>query len=194
MDRVTVLAAGDRVAVALADGAGGMASGHLAAEDVVGSLGIEAVASWITTGGATAAAGLHALDRRLARSRHGGQCTAVLLGMGGGRLAGASVGDSSAWCSDRGSMLDLTRAQHRKPLVGSGRAAAVAFSAAFEGGRVLVASDGLFHYASADEIWAAATTGTVAQAAARLVELLRLPGRALWDDVSIALLSCPEEG
>ena len=188
MDRVRVVASDDVLAVALADGAGGMAAGDRAADAAVEVLSAEGVAVWLATDGLAASARLDALDRRLARSAHGGQCTAVLVGIGEGRVVGASVGDSGVWCGDRTTRHDLTRAQQHKPLLGDGGATAVAFSAAFAGGRVLVASDGLFHYAPGDQIWEVAMTGTVSEAVARLVALVRLPGGSLCDDLSIALI------
>ena len=192
MDRVRVLAQDGALAVALADGAGGTASGERAADAAAEALDGADVRSWLQTDGLTAAARLDALDRRLARSPHGGQCTAVLVGIGEGRLAGASVGDSAVWCGDHEARFELTRAQSRKPLVGDGGATAVAFAAEFAAefatGRVLVASDGLFHYAPGDEIWRVAMTGTVDEAVRALVTLVRLPGGSLCDDVSIVLV------
>lgn len=188
LDRVRVIEWDGGLAVALADGAGGMAAGDRAADAAMEALDGADVAAWLATDGLAAAARLDALDRGLAVSPHGGQCTAVLVAVTEGRVVGASVGDSGVWCGGRATRLDLTRAQRRKPLVGDGGARATAFAAGLAGGRVLVASDGLFHYAPIEKIWQAAMTGTVREAAARLVSLVRLPGGSLCDDVSIALV------
>ena len=66
-----------------------------------------------------------------------------------GNVAGASVGDSGAWLVNpaSGRFVDLTANQHRKPLLGSGRARITPFfhsKKATSRDVLLVASDGLF--------------------------------------------------
>ena len=73
-----------------------------------------------------------------------GETTTVLLIVDGNRLYGASVGDSEAWMLGTAN-LRLTASQQRKPLLGSGAASPVPFSAVLDG-VLLLASDGLFKY------------------------------------------------
>lgn len=194
-DRVAVRGGDGWLAVALADGAGGMGGGDLAADEVVRLLATADVASWQRSQGEVAAQSLDALDRRLATSAHGGQCTAVLLVAAADHVVGASVGDSAAWCSGAdGDRVELTRGQRRRPLIGSGASRAVAFGARWSGHRVLVASDGLFQYAKAARIWEVASADDALDAVAGLVALVRLPGGSLQDDVSAALVSLTDCG
>lgn len=195
LDRVAVVERDGGLAIVLADGAGGMGGGGFAAEAAVeGLLRVDDWASWPDSGGLAAASHLDALDRRLALDAHGGQCAVVAVGFFGGHEVGASVGDSGAWCGGSEGPTDLTRAQHRKPLLGSGGAVAVAFASVPTGRRLLIASDGLFRYAPHDALWTVATGGSVDEAAARLVELVRLPRGSLRDDVSIVVVDLPGRG
>src|SRR5204862_483704 len=79
----------------------------------------------------------------------------------------------------------LSQRQQRKPLLGSGGALPVPFEAEFAGGTLLIASDGLFNYAAADRIQGALSEPDLRLVASRLVELVRLPSGALWDDIAV---------
>ena len=107
----------------------------------------------------------------------------------GDRVRGASVGDSAAWLiSPAGEMADLTVHQRRKPLIGSGEALPVEFEAELRGGRLLLATDGLTKYVTAERICALATKGSVVKAADSLTACVRLPSGGLQDDVAVVIV------
>lgn len=159
--------------IALADGAGGTSHGANAAQRIVDVIAnerslptMERCAQWIEE-----------LDGELA-----GQGTAVILAVGR-HITGASVGDSGAWLIGA-EVIDLTHAQHRKPLVGDGCTAVMIEPVLFEG-TLLVASDGLFRYA---------TQAAIVDNLDRLVDLVRLPNGALQDDLSFVIASPTSSG
>jgi PPM family protein phosphatase len=83
----------------------------------------------------------------------------------------------------------LTARQRRRPILGAGEALPVQFEAELRRGRLLLASDGLFKYATAERICALAMQGSVAEAADALANCVRLHPRALQDDVAVVLVS-----
>jgi serine/threonine protein phosphatase PrpC len=188
-DRVGVFDIAGTLVLVLADGAGGRGGGREAAEAVVA--GVQA-RSWELATRADAdacAAALRALDHELAASRHQGETTAVLAVVRGGEVSGASVGDSGAWLLTRGGVIDLTRDQVRKPMVGVGRASPVPFGPRplGDGARLLLASDGLLKYTSREQIVETALGQPLTQAPRRLLDCVRLPSGALHDDTAVIL-------
>jgi serine/threonine protein phosphatase PrpC len=172
--------------VAVADGAGGTGDGAAAAERVITGLaelaGAAASTDWF--------AALLELDDDLLAHRPGCQTTGVVAYVTAGRIVGASVGDSSArLISPAGEMTYLTAHQRRRPLIGSGEALPVIFEAAYWDGRLILGSDGLFRYATAERICALAMQGSVAEAADALVSCVRLPSGGLQDDVAVVVVS-----
>lgn len=128
---------GDRAHLALSDGAGGTAHGAAAADRVARiALDRDAMRAPV--------AAIARVDNELA-SAASGETTAIVIEveLGATSLAcrGASTGDSRAWVLRSDRLEELTAAQRRKPLVGSGRAVVVPFAG--EGTALLVASDGL---------------------------------------------------
>jgi serine/threonine protein phosphatase PrpC len=171
---------------AVADGAGGTGGGSAAADSLIAFL------SSLTQGAASTDwfAALCKFDEDLAARRSGGQTTGVVAFVSGDRVIGASVGDSSAWLiTPAGETTDLTTRQRRRPLLGSGEALPVEFEAELGRGRVLLASDGLVKYATAERIGALAMQGSVAAAADALANCVRLPSGGLQDDVAVVLIS-----
>lgn len=167
------------VVIALADGAGGTSGGERAAKAVVDR--VASVAS-------------HAYDwqQLLADLDHAqigyGQTTAVVLWVTREKIVGASAGDSGAWIvTKEGVVEDITRAQHRKPLIGDGAIVTPIEHGALAGGTLLVASDGLLRYAKTGDIARIARGANLDVAAKELVELVRLPSKQLPDDVSVVL-------
>jgi hypothetical protein len=71
--------------------------------------------------------------------------------------------------------------------LGAGAALPVTFEADTRTGRLLVATDGLLKYASLDKIASVARQGKLETAARNLVDLVRLRGRLLRDDVALIL-------
>jgi serine/threonine protein phosphatase PrpC len=172
--------------VAVADGAGGTGEGAAAAERLIEFVSklTKAAAStdWFDA--------LCTFDDELSARRSGGQTTGVMAFVSGDRVLGASVGDSSAWLiSPTGEITDMTVNQRRRPLLGTGEARPVLFEAERIGGRVLLATDGLFKYATGERICALAMKSSVAEGADALAHGVRLPSGALQDDVAVVLVS-----
>ncbi len=178
-DRVAVMTNDAGAVIALADGAGGTGGGARAAEAIVAALTTApAPTSWRDA--------LGALDAALPRLGPG-LATAVVVELRAAGLRGASVGDSGAWLVGDG-IVDLTAGQRLKPLLGAG-ATPIAFTAPPLADRtLLVASDGLWKYARPVDIAAAARLLDLADAAAALLALVRLPSGGLPDDVAIVLV------
>jgi PPM family protein phosphatase len=172
--------------VAVADGAGGTGNGAAAAERLITGLTklahLAVSTDWFET--------LLELDDEILTRHPGSQTTGVVAYVTAGRIVGASVGDSSAWLiSPAGEITDLTAHQRRRPLLGSGEALPVVFEADLASGRLLLGSDGLFKYATAERICALAMQGSVAKAADALVNCVRLPSGGLQDDVAVVLVA-----
>ena len=111
----------------------------------------------------------------------------------GRKIAGASVGDSEAWFITSNGLFDLTETQRKKPFLGSGGAAAVPFALTVPavGGTLLVASDGLFKYASPERILEATRMPIIEDAASELVNAARLRSGSFSDDIAVLLCQIP---
>jgi serine/threonine protein phosphatase PrpC len=129
---------------------------------------------------------LYSADQALVQT--GGQCTAVVVEISERRVFGASIGDSGAWMLNGKAVIDLTENQHRKPLLGSDEAMPMAFGPIEFSGRLLIATDGLFKYATESEIAQRATQASVNEAVDKLIAGVRLRGGAVQDDVGIILI------
>jgi serine/threonine protein phosphatase PrpC len=183
-DRAMALPASAGYLVAVADGAGGSAGGAAAADSLIAFL-----SSLITIAGSTDwGAALRRFDQRLSTHVSGGQTTGVVAFIDRERVIGASVGDCEAWLLHADETSELTVRQHRKPLLGSGEAVPVGFVAARRGGRLLMASDGLFKYASSQAVRTLAVIDGVDAAVQALVRCVRLPSGALQDDVAVVMV------
>jgi serine/threonine protein phosphatase PrpC len=184
-DRVLVEYFRSRTLAVVADGAGGTGSGAAAA-----AMACSITAQRLRTQDAGTAEDwarcLYEVDQALVRT--GGQCTAVVVEISEGRIFGASVGDSGAWLLSGKAVLDLTENQHRKPLLGSDEAMPMAFGPIELSGRLLIATDGLFKYATESEIVQRALGVSVKEAVDRLISGVRLKSGALQDDVGIVLI------
>lgn len=184
-DRLLVEHYGARTLVIVADGAGGMSGGAVAAE-----MTCSIAAQKLRTGGSGTpedwARCLYEADQAVVRT--GGQCTAVVVEISEGRIIGASVGDSGAWMLTGKAIIDLTEGQHRKPLLGSGEAMPMGFGPIELSGRLLIATDGLFNYATESDIAERATALSVNDAVDKLIAGVRLFSGALQDDVAIILI------
>ena len=178
-DCAAVIDLGDALVVVLADGAGGTGGGDVAADAIIAAVRATASShpSWSDV--------IEELDRSPLLG--GGQATAVIATLTAAGVRGASVGDSGAWLVRGAAVEDLTRAQERKPLVGSGAAATPFGCGPLDGATLLVASDGLLKYAPRADIARLASQDDLAAAARALVALVRLPGGDRQDDVSVIL-------
>jgi len=186
-DRASVIPTEGGLVLVLADGAGGLAGGALAADAVVGAVTAACTARVPNLGSAQFWVDvLEATDAELATQHHGGQSTAVICAVGR-EIVGACVGDSVAWLVHPSGVADLTNAQSKRPLIGSGQAAIVPIASEMGDGTLLLASDGLAKYASRAKIAATAMDADLARSSGRLVDLVRLRSGALQDDVSLVL-------
>jgi serine/threonine protein phosphatase PrpC len=184
-DRVLVEHYGSRTLAVVVDGAGGTGGGAVGAA-MACSIAAERLR---TQGSGTAedwARCLYEVDQALVQT--GGQCTAVIVEISGGHLFGASVGDSGAWMINGKAVIDLTEHQHRKPLLGTDEAMPMGFGPIELSGRLLIATDGLFKYATESDIVQRAMDGSVNEAVDKLIAGVRLRSGALQDDVGIILI------
>jgi serine/threonine protein phosphatase PrpC len=179
-DRAGIFDGEDGLAIVLADGAGGTGNGAVAAQAIVDAVGAIASAQhdWCAL--------LSSLDRDRSRLGHG-ESTAVIVAITEGIVSGASVGDSGAWLVSGTETIDLTEAQHRKPLVGGGCVPYRIPLVKLGDGLLLVASDGLLRYARRADIVRIARGPDLATAAQALIDFVRLRSGALQDDVSVVL-------
>ncbi len=177
-DRTFVREFEDGVLIGVADGAGGTGSGDLAAETVVRELSLLTDVPRPESGWTGF---LSRVDQRVAE----GESTGVVVARTNDGIVGASVGDSQAWLFEDGELVDLTRFQCRKPLLGSGVAAPTGFSRPASGGLLLVATDGFCNYVRRKDLLKEILWIGFEVLASRLVEMVRLPSGDLWDDVGI---------
>ena len=187
-DRAAIIEHGNSLIMILADGAGGMSGGAEAAEFVV-QRAIQQMHSGVALPDATHCCEFLAeLDAAVAADAKAGDTTAVIMSISELGVQGASVGDSEAWIIRNSDYVDLTEDQRRKPLLGSGEAIPVPFTAELQAGdMLLIGSDGLFKYAAPAAICTIVRANSAESAAEKLVELVRLPSGDLWDDVSILI-------
>jgi serine/threonine protein phosphatase PrpC len=177
-DRVAVIQQDDRTIIVVADGAGGVGNGDLAAEAVLrevttGHQGISTAEQW--------EAKLREIDCRIGV----GESTAVIVDLRADAILGASVGDSRAWIICGGELVDLTAKQTRKPLLGSGEAHPTQFSSGPLAGTLIVATDGFCNYVKRDHLTRLVAQAEFIELPRRCVELVRLPSGELWDDIGI---------
>ena len=192
-DRAAVFETPEGRVIVVADGVGGIGAGAAAAEAVLESIRRHPPSEKALAVFGYAARELLALDDALCADPQCGETTAVVLAVGHGLIAGASVGDSEAWLIEDAGYTVLTASQSRSPVLGSGAAVPRAFRTEAAAGRLLVATDGLFHYAAPDAICAAACSGEPQGAAEALLALVRLPSGAIQDDVAIVLCDLSDE-
>ena len=175
-DRVLVVQSDQRTMIVVADGAGGIGNGDLAAETVIRE--VSASYQAITSADQWEAK-LREIDCRIGA----GESTAVVVDLRPDAILGASLGDSRAWIIRDGDVVDLTANQIRKPLLGSGEARPVAFSSGALAGTLIVATDGFCNYVKRDQLTRLQTD--FLELPRRCVELVRLPSGELWDDIGI---------
>jgi serine/threonine protein phosphatase PrpC len=177
-DRVKVIEVDEDVVIVVADGAGGSGGGEQAAETVIREVTAAAsmehdADSWCNL--------LGQIDYRIGF----GESTCVVVARSSKRIVGASVGDSRAWLVESEDLIDLTRNQSRKPLLGSGEAKPVAFTHPPSLGLLLVCTDGFCNYVRRETLLREILWIDFAVLARKLVEMVRLPSGELWDDVGI---------
>lgn len=183
-DRGAVIVRPEGLVLVVCDGAGGLVGGARAAERVVGAAralldrarGLPDAAAWCDF--------LRAMDAELARDPEAGETTAVVLSVTRDRVAGASAGDSGAWCVTGGGADELTGAQ-QKTRLGTGRALPEPVVRVGPIGTLVAASDGLWKHAPHDAVVNAARGEALDDVPDALVALARLPTGELPDDVVV---------
>jgi serine/threonine protein phosphatase PrpC len=132
------------------------------------------------------AALLARIDADAEANDQSGQCALVIAAVHQDIIVGASAGDCGVWYIHDG-IEDLTELQVRKPLVGSGSAMPITFRKALGAGTLLLATDGLFKYASRTDIVRVALGDDLDGAAQELVRLPQLRSGEVPDDVGVVL-------
>lgn len=175
----------------VADGAGGIPGGGAAAD-----LALKLVADAIEHGTFDMFASeswrelMFHLDAIVASDREAGETTLVIAAVSNdNRIVGSSAGDSGAiLVGTDGTINELTAGQHRKRRLGSGRAMPVNFEGALEG-TLVVATDGLLAFARPELLAEVVLANqNLDEAAAALVDRVRLPSGSFQDDVALVLV------
>jgi PPM family protein phosphatase len=184
-DRGIIIHDGPRLVLCIADGAGGRSGGAEAA-----AMAVEFIRKNATLADSAGSCSelLHRMDAAIANDPAAGETTCALVVLTLGEIFGASVGDSGAWLiQGGGAHLNLTVAQQRKPFIGSGDALPVPFERPRQDGLLLLATDGLLKYTSAELIAETCLQHAPEESARRLIELVRYPSGALPDDVTVII-------
>jgi PPM family protein phosphatase len=187
-DRLELFSTADKLIIAVADGAGGVSGGAHAAETVI-RLAAEKHLSLAHPGHCHTL--LEEADNLIFNSPTGGETTAIILVIEPGRIFGASVGDSEAWIFAPPTKTHLTKSQQRKPLLGSGEALPIAFNHPSPRGTLIIATDGLWKYTSAEKIAAQLQLPEPSTLTNRLADLVRLRSGALQDALALAIVPLP---
>lgn len=171
--------------MALADGVSGQSGAHNTAKLVVSQLK-ELLEVWPRISPRILAQALEQIDRTIPTGQ--GEATLVIVAIHDGMVIGASVGDSSAYWIDDDQVVDLTAAQVRRPLMGTGRTTGTAFE--FQPkvpGHILVASDGLTNQVKPEIIRRIVQSATPTMAVELLIEEIVGHLGELLDDTSIGI-------
>jgi serine/threonine protein phosphatase PrpC len=178
---------------ALADGQGGQAGGAEAAR-LACRVVIEAALARPTAALArpdTWEEILRGADGAVLADTTAGYTTLIGFAVVGGRIVGASSGDSALWIAgadDR--VVELTDRQSRNPPIGSGGAAPTPFVAELPGSWIVLAtSDGVWKYAGRDGVRAALRESRGRALIDALLARARLPrSGGLQDDFTAVVL------
>jgi serine/threonine protein phosphatase PrpC len=184
-DRGLVLDDGQRIILCVADGAGGQSGGAEAA-----SLAVKLIrqGAFLLSNANACVETLRRIDEAMAKDSVAGETTCALAIVTSEEIFGASVGDSGVWwIAENGDLLNLTEVQQRKPFVGSGDAWPVPFQHRNQPGWLLLATDGLLKYTSAERIVGICREQVVEFASKQLIDLVRYPSGGLPDDVTLIL-------
>ena len=187
-DCVDVFRGEDSFTFIVADGAGGMGGGGNAANVLVWRVRVAAECAGLGLDLDGWRALFRDVDQEIAKSRLGGETTGIVVVISPRGVMGVSAGDSEAWVVTSSGVDDLTAGQSRKRL-GSGRARPVSFARPSLEGSLVVASDGLFGYATEQKIAAAVRGRVPDDAAERLRALVRLPSGRYQDDLAVVVVA-----
>ena len=162
----------------VADGAGGIEDGELASRSVVNAVR-QACANrtdfidWV-----------HIL-KDADHSIRNGQSTACVVELNANSLRGASVGDCRIGVFEGDDVVFPSDGQIRKPLIGTGESLPKSFAIPWNGGLVILGSDGFWNYINMGRLAACLHTIDFPVLAKTLAELVRLPSGGFSDDVSV---------
>lgn len=130
---------------------------------------------------------LTAADYSLLDNVPGSQTTAIVIAIKDDFLYVSSVGDSHAWIVDKYSIKSLTEGKSHKAFIGSGKVNPLVSKTYFHDGILILASDGLWKYASSDRIIETLRQSPELLSSALLSDLARMKSGGLQDDISILL-------
>jgi serine/threonine protein phosphatase PrpC len=185
-DRVAAFERGDRLVLVVADGAGSIRGGATASQAVVDAVrGAIADPAFVLDDVRAWGDLLKGVDGKLTASL-AGETTAVVVSLGPSGIVGVSAGDSEAWVVTPARVEDLTQSQDTKRKIGGGHVTPAPFERHALKGVLLIASDGLFKYASREVIARIVRSVPVSRAIEELVALVRLPSGRFADDVAVA--------
>ena len=177
-DAVGVFESGDSAVLIVADGAGGTEDGEFASRSVVDSV------RQATTQREGEIQWGHVL-RQADFSIPSGESTACVVELTASGLRGSSVGDSRIGFVVGDELVFPSDGQQRKPLLGSGAAVPYEFSSHWDGGVVIVGSDGFWNYVRIERLLAELRFIEFPLLAKTLCEMVRLPSGDLSDDVAV---------
>jgi serine/threonine protein phosphatase PrpC len=184
-DRGLVLFDGTRTLLCVADGAGGLSGGLEAA--IMATEFLRRNFSQLANSEDCAEL-LRRMDAAIAKDSHAGETTVASAIVTPNEIFGASVGDSGVWLiPPNASLIDLSAGQQRKPFIGSGSAWPVAFHRPKSDGVLLLATDGLLKYTSADRIIETCRRNPTELAPQQLIDLVKYPSGRFPDDVTLIL-------
>jgi serine/threonine protein phosphatase PrpC len=184
-DRAEIFWLGSNLVLVVADGAGGRSGAAEAAEFVTRCVKQTLHSANLNPKGLSEL--LKSIDQQMVAAGNVGETTCVIAVLSANGIIGASVGDSGAWCISTSGVDNLTSSQSRKPFLGMGGATPFGFARDSLHGTLLVASDGLLKYTSAERIAAVALADDLEKSAQNLVGLVRYASGALPDDISVLL-------
>jgi len=185
-DRVFAVSYGDVHLFLVADGAGGIAGGEEAADELVAL-----AASYFPDRIKEISPDLLCeflifADEQVFKSTLSGETTAVIVVVQGSSVFGASVGDSEAWIVESSKLYELTEGQVRKPLLGSGSSVPRSLGVfKVQSGKLILGSDGLFKYAKITDIASIVGNYPSKECIPRLLNLVRFPSGGYPDDVAV---------
>jgi len=185
-DRGLILGAGPRTLLCVADGAGGRSGGKEAAIMAVEFFRADHER---LQNHEDCLDLLRRMDAAMDQDQVAGETTFAMALVTTEEIIVASVGDSGIWLIPAtGNWINLTVHQQRKPMIGSGDAKPAALRYPRFEGTLLLATDGLLKYTSADRIVETCRGQPANTAAQSLTELVKYPSGNYPDDVTLILM------